>query len=169
MRESSVASLANRASWQRVHAVLLTHTHTDHWRDTTFVLLRRRRIPLYCHAGHHQTLRSYSPAFVALLESDLVRFYEEADVLSFSGGLCCRPIRLCHDSGATFGFRIDGSQDLFGHTCSFAYAADLGCWDEQIVSCLCDVDLLAVEFNHDVSLERNSNRPAHLVLENEES
>ena len=49
------------ASWENVQAVLLTHTHSDHWRDTTLVHLKRRSIPLYCHAGHHDALRLAQP------------------------------------------------------------------------------------------------------------
>ena len=44
-------------SWASVHAVLLTHTHSDHWKDRTFAHLHRRGIPLYCHAHHHYKSR----------------------------------------------------------------------------------------------------------------
>src|SRR5689334_16292125 len=63
-------------SWSLVSAVLLTHTHSDHWKDRTLAYLRRRGVPLYCHAGHHRALRAYSPAFAGLLASGLVRPFE---------------------------------------------------------------------------------------------
>src|SRR5262245_12303483 len=40
----------------RVGAMLLTHTHTDHWKDRTLAWMRRRGLPLYCHPGHHAIL-----------------------------------------------------------------------------------------------------------------
>src|SRR5947209_5318536 len=57
---------AARASWAKVHAVLLTHTHSDHWNERTLAHLHRHGIPLYCHAGHHEGLRAYSEAFSLL-------------------------------------------------------------------------------------------------------
>ena len=52
-------------SWASVNAMLLTHTHSDHWNDRTLAWLVRHRLPLYCHPGHHGVLRRYSPAFRA--------------------------------------------------------------------------------------------------------
>src|SRR5262249_37308795 len=54
------------ASWNEIRAVLLTHTHGDHWKDKTLVQLSRRRIPFYCHAEHHHTLLMYGVGFAAL-------------------------------------------------------------------------------------------------------
>src|SRR5215471_11676617 len=43
-------------SWDDVRAVLLTHTHTDHWNERTLTHLCRRQIPLYCHGNHARRL-----------------------------------------------------------------------------------------------------------------
>jgi phosphoribosyl 1,2-cyclic phosphodiesterase len=151
------------ASWQGVHAVLLTHTHTDHWRETTLAHLRRRRIPLYCHADHLPGLTAYGSAFAGLLADNLVRFYRAGEDLSLAPGLCCRPVPLRHDCGATFGFRFEGRRDLFGEGSRLGYAADLGSWTVELAEALADVDLLALEFNHDVGLERSSGRSPYLI------
>jgi hypothetical protein len=58
---------------------------------------------------------------------------------------------------------MEGAPDLFGRAASLAYAADLGCWDDGLVEALADVDLLAVEFNHDVALEYASGRMPRLI------
>src|SRR5581483_8304701 len=58
-----------------VQAMLLTHTHTDHWNDTVFTWLSRRKVPLYCHPGHHATLARYARGFPKLLAAGLVRAY----------------------------------------------------------------------------------------------
>src|SRR5580704_3770289 len=53
-------------SWACVHAMLLTHTHSDHWNDRTLAWLLRRSLPLYRHSGHHGVLKRYSIAFAGL-------------------------------------------------------------------------------------------------------
>src|SRR5437764_4806665 len=55
-RQLATRLTAAGASWSSVHALLLTHTHSDHWNDNTIGHLMRRRIPLYCHPGHHRVL-----------------------------------------------------------------------------------------------------------------
>src|SRR5437016_1370854 len=64
------------ATWEAIRAVLLTHTHTDHWKKTTLAQVLRRRIQLYCHSAHHAALEAYCGAFPALRDEGLVRGYE---------------------------------------------------------------------------------------------
>lgn len=160
--------LANRlaavgASWNHVHAVLLTHTHGDHWRHRTFAHLRRRRIPLYCHAGHHAELESLASEFAELKADGLVRDYEVDCEVPLSPGLSCRPLALRHDSEPTFGFRLETPVDHSGKGAALAYAADLGSWEPELIPLLADVDALALEFNHDVGMQNSSGRPFHLI------
>lgn len=150
-------------SWANVQAVVLTHTHSDHWKDRTLAHLHRRGIPLYCHPGHHSVLVTYSEAFPDLLKAGLVLPFTAHEPFPLGPGLRCRPLPIRHDGGPTFAFRLDAAPDLFGHAVSLAYAADLGCWDENLAAALTDVDLLAIEFNHDVGLERGSGRSPRLI------
>ncbi len=150
-------------SWEAINAVLLTHTHSDHWKDRIFAHLRRRRIPLYCHAHHRAVLRGYSATFGELLEADLVRSFEPHTTFAVAPGLHCVPLPIRHDGGPTFGFRIEGGHDLFGNGAALGYVTDLGCWCENLVQHLSDVDLLAVEFNHDVRMEYTSGRSPQLI------
>jgi hypothetical protein len=73
----------------------------------------------------------------------------------------CRPLALRHDEGATFGFRLECSE--VDATSAVGYAADLGCWDRPLAQALADVDVLALEFNHDVAMEYASGRQPRLI------
>ena len=151
------------AAWRDVNAVVLTHTHSDHWKDTTLAHLRKLGIPLYCHPGHHPVLGRYGSAFDALRAARLVHTYEEGQVLELPAGVTCRPLRVKHDSHPTFGFRLEGSPGLFGPAWSLGYLADLGVAPAELVEAMAGVDLLALEFNHDEAMERRSSRPRHLI------
>jgi phosphoribosyl 1,2-cyclic phosphodiesterase len=151
------------ASWRSVNAVLLTHTHSDHWKDYTLGVLVRGQIPLYCHAGHFRELQALGNAFRGLLAADLVRTYEREQDLTLTPHLVCRPLEVIHDSEPTFGFRFDATEGLFGAGWSLAYLADLGCWSTALAEAIASVDVLALEFNHDEEMERTSRRPAVLI------
>jgi phosphoribosyl 1,2-cyclic phosphodiesterase len=150
-------------SWSAVQAVILSHTHTDHWKDATLLHLSRNKLPFWCHAGHHTVLRTYSDGFLALHDASLVRSFEPNEEFELSPQLRCRALPLRHDGGATFGFRLEGGVDLFGQRGAIGYVADLGCWEDALAVQLADVDLLAVEFNHDVAMQHASGRTLRLI------
>jgi phosphoribosyl 1,2-cyclic phosphodiesterase len=150
-------------AWADIHAVLLTHTHSDHWNDLSFAHLHRRQVPLYCHPAHHAALETWSGWFPRLKASGLVHDYHSGEPFALAPGLTCQPIPVRHDGGETFGFRIEGLRDLFGGACAAGYVADLGSWDGELAGAVADVDLLAVEFNHDVGMECASGRSPHLI------
>jgi phosphoribosyl 1,2-cyclic phosphodiesterase len=154
---------ARGLSWKDVSIAILTHTHSDHWRETTLVQFARHRIRLYCHAEHAETLSGQSEGFNALHAARLVTIYDSGWPLDLAPGLSGIPLPVQHDAGATFGFRFEGSDSLFGPRWALGYAADLGCWDNPLVQALRDVDLLALEFNHDEELQRTSGRPQYLI------
>src|SRR5262249_54886614 len=66
-------------SWSAIHAVLLTHTHSDHWHERTFAQLRRHRLPVYCHPAHHEPLLAYGSEFGLLRDDNLVRPYADEE------------------------------------------------------------------------------------------
>jgi ribonuclease BN (tRNA processing enzyme) len=164
-RQIASRLIARGRSWLNVQAVLLTHTHGDHWNVRTLAALLAKRIPLYCHDEHRCELAESCPAelYSALCGAGLVRCYGEGEEFILAGALACRPIAVRHDSGATFAFRISGQADLFGPAWSLGYAADLGCWDAELADALSGVDLLAIEFNHDVAMQRTSGRHPLLI------
>ena len=147
-------------SWSNVNAALLTHTHGDHWNRYTLEEFRRLKIPLIAHALHHDALTAcdeYGP----LKKAGLVHGYT-ATPFTLGGFLCVQPVEVPHDSEPTFAFRI-GQALPDGTSWSYGHASDLGCVPESLLNLFCGVDALALEFNHDVQLERASPRPRHLV------
>jgi phosphoribosyl 1,2-cyclic phosphodiesterase len=150
------------ASWDDVSAALLTHVHGDHWNENTLAHLERRNIPLYCHHSHATALKYESPAFADLLENDRLCFYELDTEFTLAEGIGCRPLPLKHDGGVTCGFRFEG-QYPFGQAWALAYAADLGSWDAALADALANVDVLALEFNHDETMERQCGRAESLI------
>lgn len=150
------------ATWNSIHAVIITHTHGDHWKDLTLAELHSKRIPVYAHPDQLEQLSCASSAFESLRKSRLTRKYEDDRVLEFSPGLQVRPIRVSHDAEPTFAFRIDAS-DESGLAWSVGYASDLGCGSPELVEAFAGVDVLALEYNHDVKLERRSRRPRFLI------
>lgn len=143
--------------WSGIHAFLLTHTHSDHWHPGVIQQLSKRRIPLYCHGSHRKALQAGSPDLVSLGFAGLLRYFEPGRGFEPIPAVKCRPLAIPHDGGATFGFRFDGPG------WGLAYAADLGSWDRHLAPAFADVDLLALEFNHDLDLQRASRRPGWLV------
>jgi phosphoribosyl 1,2-cyclic phosphodiesterase len=151
------------ASWDRVSAVILTHTHTDHWKDATLADLQSKKIPLYGHSQHYEHLERAAPSFAAFKDAGLTREYAEGGRIELTANLSCLPLRVSHDSVPTFAFRIDGRDGEPHPAWSIGYAADLGCGSSELIEAFAGVDVLALEYNHDELMERSSSRPKFLV------
>lgn len=149
-------------SWDSVSAVLLTHTHRDHWNRLTLAHLRRLNIPLVAHADHFTTMatcREYDP----MRRAGLLRTFAADEPFELRPSLMCRAVEVPHDSSPTFGFRIDGRDGLFESAWSVGYASDVGHPTEELATAFAGVDLLAIEYNHDVRMQRASRRPKMLI------
>jgi phosphoribosyl 1,2-cyclic phosphodiesterase len=144
-------------AWNRLHAVLLTHAHNDHWQAATLAHFARLRLPVYCHADHVQEFGCEGRALAASSPAGLVRHYEPGARLQLHPNCSCVPISLPHDAAMTSGFRFEGTGWAIG------YAADLGSWHSALARQFADVDLLALEFNHDVALQLASGRHPLLI------
>lgn len=152
-----------RVAWDRIDAVLLTHEHSDHWRAATLTHLAKLGLPIYCHAEHVKTFNGESRAFKALSAAGLIRHYEPGQRLQLHPDCQCLPIELSHDGAKTCGFRFEGSGTFFDPPWALGYAADLGCWHAELARQFADVDLLALEFNHDIPMQLASGRHPMLI------
>jgi phosphoribosyl 1,2-cyclic phosphodiesterase len=162
-RQLTLRMGAAGVAWGQIGAVLLTHTHADHWHKKTLAKLGESQVPIYCHAEHRRELQLRSEGFEELQFAGLVRTYEARREFAPIDGVRCRPLEIPHDGGPTFGFRLEGIASLFAPAWAVGYAADLGNWDQALAQALADVDLLALEFNHDVNLQRASGRAPWLI------
>jgi phosphoribosyl 1,2-cyclic phosphodiesterase len=151
------------ASLSRVASALLTHTHGDHVNNLTLHRMERHRTIFYCHEGHRTELSRRS-GFRALERTGLVRYFDERPFLT-PAGFRVEPVELRHD-GPTFGFRIEAKPPRGRSTVALGYMADTGSWSDDMADILAEVDVLGVEFNHDVEMQRRSNRPAMLIARN---
>lgn len=156
-RELEPRMLQCGITWDNIHAVLLTHTHSDHWRPATLTHFAKLGLPIYCHRTHQNEFDQESRAFRALTAGKQFRHYEPGECLELHATCQCLPIELMHDGAWTCGFRFDGPD------WSLAYATDLGSWQPKLARFFADVDLLALEFNHDVEMQMQSGRGPMLI------
>ena len=152
--------LANRLhavgrSWASVNAIVITHTHSDHWNKFTLAHLRTLGIPLYLHPEHHNSF-AVIDAYASLKSAGLLFDYHPGREFNL-GPVRVLAMRVCHDSEPTMAFRFDGDDWAYGH------ASDLGCVDEHLIDLFHGVDVVGLEFNHDVPMQKKSRRPRFLV------
>ncbi len=152
------------SSWSRIASVVLTHTHSDHVDTATFNELARRGVSVHCHEAHREALAG-DPGFKKLDQGGAVRCYDDHPFL-VSNGLRLEPIELKHDGGPTFGFRIEASAERREPPVGIGYLADSGCWSASMADSLAGVDLIGLEFNHDVEMQKSSRRPEYLIERN---
>ena len=150
-------------SLDQVSGVFLTHVHSDHWKERTLEQLRANHVPLWCHQQHAEFLASSSKAFGTMKSAGLVHLYESNSSFQCAPDLEVLPIKVPHDSKPTCAFRFNGSPTLSEGAWSLGYIADLGHVPHQLIKIFKDVEVLALEFNHDVQMEENSQRPSYLI------
>ncbi len=116
-----------------LHAILVTHSHSDHVRSVG-QMARRFKIPVYSTAPilAHPTLKKI-PQKTAF----------EAKKKFVLGDLEILPFRLPHDCEPTLGFRIECGKKSYGQV------TDLGEVTREVTENLFGCDVLLLEFNHD--------------------
>ena len=142
-----------------INVVLLTHAHGDHVKRSALRAMAGCGTEFRCRREHADQLAHW-PGFRMLADAGLVHFYGQR---SFSAvpGVRVRPVPLSHDSPATHGFVMDF--DMGSSQFRMVYIADCGSPDQKLARWIEDSDVVALEFNHDEEMERESGRPWHLI------
>jgi phosphoribosyl 1,2-cyclic phosphodiesterase len=144
-------------SAEGIRCAVLTHTHSDHWKETTLSWMASKGIRLWCHESHAAHLRLHARAFQRLMESNLISHFQHDYPFRPGHGWDFYPIHLSHDCIPTFGFRCEH------HAGSMAYLADLGTSDDLPWQQLGDLQALAIESNHDPEMLERSSRPVQVI------
>ena len=139
-----------------VEGVLITHCHTDHINDTTCGLCGPEKIPVYCsRATWEAALKKRSNRRLEKLEKlKLVRNLPQEEFRV--GDFTVKPFKVSHahrfsaDMPVGYTLKADGIK--------VAYATDLGYVTPSIEKELAGSDVLVIESNHDVQMERESGR-----------
>lgn len=141
-----------------IRAALLTHLHGDHFHKSALRLLLDNRIPMWVNRGHLPALARHD-AFDRMQTAGLVRIYSSDD-FAVSQRITVKPVPLPHDSPSTHGFIF--TMKTGSGRVRAAFLSDMGVCPPAVIEAAADSDLLAIEFNHDLQMERNS--PRHRVL-----
>lgn len=125
-----------------IHAIFVTHEHSDHV-AALGVISRKAHIPIYATAATIRQLKRYS----ALGKIDEGLFHEvRPDVPVAIDDMKAIPFSISHDAADPVAYRIEqGSK-------AAAVATDMGCYDENTVSHLQNLDTVLVESNHDENM-----------------
>jgi phosphoribosyl 1,2-cyclic phosphodiesterase len=157
--KSSLAGAGLETS--RIEGVLITHCHTDHFSDTTYRLCGRDKIPVYCYSETWEAaLRRKSNR--RLQELEKLKLLREVPGEEFRvGDFTVRTFEVSHAHGNSAGRPV--GYTLRADGVKVVYATDLGCVTPVIEDELAGADILVMESNHDVGMERKSGRPADTI------
>jgi ribonuclease BN (tRNA processing enzyme) len=147
-----------------IRAIMLTHLDRDHFAPTWCAAMLHHGIALYVAERHvsqfHEVLRGHrtGPTPRQLHRAGLLRPFDGQPFALHDNGATASatPVHLAHDRAGTVGYVIRTAEHCL------AYATDLGRVTDQLVDAMVDSDLLAIESNYDLAMQRASPRPAML-------
>lgn len=127
---------------QDIQAILVTHEHSDHISGIG-VLSRKFHIPVYSTCKTLQEIQRVR----SLGDLTKSEFFAIQPGRAFRiGDIQVDAFSISHDAA-------DPVSYTFEHQgCKIGTATDLGCYDDEIVHCLENSDLLYVEANHDIRM-----------------
>jgi phosphoribosyl 1,2-cyclic phosphodiesterase len=144
---------------ESISAVILTHTHNDHVKDSMLCRMAKSSIPLFCHHLHDEGLMAYK-GYRWLKDIGGVRFNHFGSA-HLHESISFQTFEINHDVvNQGFLFDLSAGSAKF----RFMYAADCGRSSMQkLREAMTGVNLLALEFNHDETMEKESGRPWFLI------
>ena len=135
---------ANGYHFDRIDAVLITHTHSDHVKGLE-VCMKRIKAPIFMsHTSRDKLTHERAQALTYSVRTEILP------------GLWVTAIRTSHDCPGSIGFRIETEDICVG------YLTDLGCIPESMMEMLFGAKCIVIESNHDEEMLRYGRYPAIL-------
>jgi phosphoribosyl 1,2-cyclic phosphodiesterase len=148
------------AASDQIAAVLITHTHRDHFSASAAAFCLWHRIPVYSTADNLEHLAYDLEGFADLLAEGLARPMDGGSVKV--GDVTVEPFEVPHDAaGQCLGFRLSIGPARARQTA--AVATDLGHVPGDCLAAFADADAVVLESNHDPDLLWSSGRPPDLI------
>jgi len=145
---------------QNVQAVLLTHTHSDHFSASAAAFCRIYKVPVYSTDDNLAHLAYESNGFGDVVAAGLARPLDGRPLKV--GDITVEAFRVPHDSaGQCLGFRLSLGGPRSRRVVSVA--TDLGHVPAACLGHFVDADAVVLESNHDPEMLRASNRPLELI------
>jgi len=148
----SYRELKNRAGDEldRVIAVLVTHSHTDHVSGLATLLNRRPDLTVYANTMTADSV----VALTKTPEGSFVCFENGQDFEV--GPFVVHPFSIPHDTADPVGYLVRGDETYF-------HGTDIGTPLDSIGLQLAEADIATLESNHDREMLRNSGRPPSII------
>jgi phosphoribosyl 1,2-cyclic phosphodiesterase len=136
---------------ESVAALLVTHEHTDHVSGLGPASNCLKTAEIVASAGTFANLRA-GAASITTSRKHIVSAGSRLTV----GDIEISVFGLRHDAAEPIGFTLASDSG------SASIVTDTGVLTEEIISAVCDSDLIALEANHDVEMLKNGRYPAYL-------
>lgn len=142
-----------------IDALIVTHTHGDHFRSSTIAACLNHRILIYNHEENEAILARKYSQFRRLKEHRLNATFGDAPLVI--NDLEITAVSVPHDAeGVTLAITVEYLGD--NQRQRLAFATDLGIVPAPIYKLFADSDVLVLEFNHDPMMLQNSKRTQYL-------
>lgn len=146
----------------QIKAVVLSHTHSDHCNPLTIMAFLEKRIPVFLEG-------TLIPALRKKMNEEIANFLiplQAGGKKEILPGWMLKTFPLPHGDMPNLGIVLELDPGLFEPAFRLGYLTDLGTWSNEIVQFASECDLLGLEFNHDVEMQKSSNRPSYLIQRN---
>lgn len=129
--------------------VLVTHEHSDHINGIK-MLEKYYKIPVFSSYGARDGICGAIPE-----AEPYINCFEIGVEFEF-GDISVRSFRTPHDAAGSVGYKLQASG------CTMAYATDLGCVTNEVLTAMLGADIAIIEANHDRNMVKNGSYPGFL-------
>lgn len=148
--EAALNGIGRKSS--EIDGILITHEHTDHTQGIG-VLARKYSIPIYATKGTIDGIKRTTS--LGAIDEDLFNVIK-ADSSFYIKDLKVNPLKISHDANEPVAYRV------FYEGKKVSIITDLGNYNDYIIDCLKESDVLVCEANHDVRMLQVGPYPYYL-------